>query len=196
MNGLVTIEFVRDRLGLPDDEGVNGALGISILSATPFIEGATDSTVALQGHSDIFFIDTDREMPRAGTFALRLSSGFLKDDPQVLFSVGDSISEVQSIAPSNTPVMTHLEKGVILVPEELGGKFVRVDYSAGFGDYPEVPTWVQEAVLHHVLIAQRMEKVESGKPELNDSFKMLLSQRSFLLDTHCRKHVGSIKPVI
>lgn len=186
---IITTKFVREKLGLPDDDALNTSIRKAIQSATPFIEIVLSSKLSKATHSDVFYINPAIEVCVASMYVLKLSSGFVASSPAPILHQSNSIKSVQSIA-LDSPGLDYYkldpEVGHLYVSEDLEGSYLRVQFTAGFDTPDESPEWLKEVCLYQVVSALSAQQVGDEKPGLDQVYDYLKEQQRLMLDTKRR----------
>lgn len=201
MFSLISNEDVRTRLRLPTDDGVVAMLDATIPAASPYLEAATQSKFDKQSRTDYFYVNPSVDLSYGGVFVLKLSSGFVRSDTDIVVNHSDQLMDLQSIALSIStaaPLRIDMERGFVYLSESYVAypTYVRVDYDCGFGDTEEVPQWLQEAALCQVIRALSAIQINDGQPELSDAYKYMLSQQTVILDSHSRTMSRSVRALL
>lgn len=201
MNRIITAAFLRDRLSLQDDDGVNAAIESAIGAALVHVESVLNTSLEVGVRSDVFFIDPGRSDAIDGLYLLRLSSGFLKTAPAAQIFYGSTLTSVlasgdASGATGLTTYLLNAEKGFLKVPDYLSGCYVKVDYTSGFSEEDAPPEWLKEAVLTYAVKALSSQQVSDGKPELSNVFAFLDSHTGVILDRKLRTSSAAILPLV
>lgn len=191
-NSLITASMVRDRLGLPDDEGVNAAIKSAMVATRPFLMEALQTGLDAGSAEDVFFIDPLVHMAVGGLYVLRANNGFLKK-ATVKVGMSDTLLGLQTTALDLAIFYVSEEKGFIKVPDLLLGKYVKVAYDYGFRDDDEVPEWLQEAALSYTIKVLSAQQVGDNKPSLSEVYKFIDSHGSYLLGGRLRVASESIR---
>lgn len=196
---VVTMEYVRDRLGLPDDADLNAKIQRAISSATPYLESVCGSEFSEADRQDIFYIDPAAEVCVSGVYVLRTASGFIRGG--VTLHVGRSIELVQSTAldaPGITPLRVDSVHGFVWVPESMESQYIRASYTSGFetSSDPTIPGWLREAGFYQTVAALSSEQIGDEKPGLDQVYAYLQEQQRLMLDVHRRSRHHSIAPLL
>lgn len=112
----------------------------AIERATSQAEAAMFTTLRAASFVDVFQVHDRSGEPLDGFYRLTLKAGYLHEAPTVTY--GDSLDALQPLA---TP-MVDRQKGVLLVPASMLGKYIRASYRAGFLSSTEVPAEVRHVI--------------------------------------------------
>lgn len=203
---LAKVEDLRMRLTATDTGSVMAKLAKYLNSATIYLESYLGSGFAEAPYVDVFYVEPNNAKSVIKVPKLALTSRFVSN------VVSISSHETSTAAFNNTDgtditasCSVNEDLGVVRLLESMVGKFIRVDYTAGFAleeddtygdiapvDYDDVPDWVEECALS---LAARLYQAESREMELaklESSWKEIVA----MVDPHRRMHVASFHPIV
>lgn len=192
MNRLITAEQVLARLSLPNDAGIIAAVESAIGAALPMLRAMLDTQFDAGESTDLFFINSRVYDAHNGLYTLRARNGLIKTD-SVLYSTGETMLEVQSIAPTEVPLIVIADKGFIRVPDTLRQKYVKVTYEYGLAEYEDTPDWLVEGMLAYVSKVMSSTQVGEEKPVMTTLYKFLEAHGAGILNSKVRSFPGAIK---
>lgn len=185
---------VRDRLALPDDEGLNDVIRSALDASYTAMESILETTFSKGSRTDLFYVDPRNAMPINGLYLLKASNGFLRASPTITAAYGCSLTEFSTVLASTEFVVT-ADKGFIQVPESVFGSYVRVIYEYGFQTIEEVPDWLREVSLNYTIKIMSVQQIGSDKPDLSALYKFVNTHYATILDTHLRMSSRSIRSI-
>lgn len=191
MNQLITVEQVRARLSLPDDEGINAVISSAIGAALPKLRAVLDTAFDAGESTDLFFINPNVYAPQNSLYTLRLRNGLIKTD-SVLFASADSLEELQSAALVLAPTVILYDKGFVKVSSAHECKFVKVYYEHGLAEHEETPDWLVEGMLAYVAQVMASTQVGEEKPVMTTLHGFLIKHGMSILSSKVRSVNGSI----
>lgn len=112
----------------------------AIERATLQAEAAMFTTLRAASFVDVFQVHDRSGEPLDGFYRLTLKAGYLHESPTVTY--GDSLDSLQALP---TPLVDK-QKGVLLAPASMLGKYIRVAYRAGFLSSTEAPAEVRQVI--------------------------------------------------
>lgn len=191
MTALVSVETVRNRLALPDDNGVNAVIESAIEGATAYVEAKlkTSVTPPAAAVSDWFRVD-DLTLNRDSTFRMLLSNGFVDD---VVVGVTDTIEGVTTVV---TPLKIESEKGLVVIAIDPVPAYYKITYTYGFAEVDDVPQWLQEVAMSYVVQLMSMQQVNDQKEEISKLYKFVQTHGTEVLDAHLRRDAFAIRPML
>lgn len=185
------VKAMRDRLSLDDKPEINDALKSAIAGATPRVESHLSTSFAAGTTTDLFRLPVGSDA-FDGLYTLRLKNGFVRSDPAVVISAGETLASLATITEG---FVADLEKGFVAVPEDYAGKYVRVGYSYGFATPKELPSWLQEVLVSYSIKVLSMGTVNDKKDDLSKVFAMVDEHWSAILDPHLRQGGSLVRPI-
>ena len=195
MVSLISAKDVRNRLALPDDEGINASIKSCIVGATLRASSLLQTDFDPVRILSIFFVSEQIEVATAGLYTLRLVNGFAADD--MVVSVGDTFEEM--VAGGGESLETeyyNLEKGwVHILKSDTAGKYVSVLANYGFSPSDMVPEWLREIVIGLTIKMLSFQQVSDGKPTLSNAVPTIDQHVYALVDSHSRSCSTCISPV-
>ena len=195
MISLISAKDVRNRLALPDDEGINASIKSCIVGATLRASSLLQTDFDPIRMLSVFFISEQIEVANGGLYTLRLVNGFAAEGMTV--RVGDTFEEM--IAGGGTILGTdyfNLEKGwVYVLKSDTVGKYVSVLADHGFISSATIPEWLKEVVLGLTIKMLSFQQVSDGKPTLSNIIPTLDQHIFSLVDNHKRSGSICISPV-
>lgn len=188
---LATVEALRVRLGLPEDPGVDAAIGGALESATVYLATALKTKMEKHTKTDVFFLNGDLVEARNGYYRLLLSSGFLRSNTPVSIMYGTDDTAQTSSAIGCT---IRYEEGWVSVPETYLGKYLAVTYQAGFLEDEEAPSWLVETAIGFATKMLSVQQIGDQRPEMAEVYKFVDTTAGFLLDSHLRAKGAYLRP--
>lgn len=184
MSRVIDVSDVRDRLSLPDDDGVNASIDSALSGALAQVSSLLDTSFGLASREDYFYLDPLVCVPVAGMVTLRLSNAFVQGSVEV--SSGESLQDLRTSPRDEEALLVLPETGKVKVSDGLIGQYLRVVYEAGFGITTPIPEWLKEAMIVNTIKIMATQQISDGKPELSKLLPVLTSQSATLLDRHLR----------
>lgn len=185
MISLISAKDVRNRLALPDDEGINASIKSCIVGATLRASSLLQTDFDPIRILSVFFISEEIEVANGGLYTLRLPNGFAAEGMTV--RVGDTFEEM--IAGGGTILGTdyfNLEKGwVYVLKSDTVGKYVSVLADHGFISSATIPEWLKEVVLGLTIKMLSFQQV-SDEATLSNIIPTLDQHIFSLVDNHKR----------
>lgn len=193
---LTSIDNVRGRLKLPEDEGIDGTITSAIAAGDPALSVRLQTPFVEASYVDVYNVNASRVVPYDGFIRLRTRAGFIQEDSLVV-SCGYSLVEAKAqttLIPS-TDVVVDLEKGWVLISETYLGNYVALSYDAGFASVDSVPGWLQEAATCHAITMMSIHQMDDKNPELTTTLKTLQEQITMILNGHLRTNRTALSPL-
>jgi hypothetical protein len=191
---IIDLALVRNRLALVNQTAINEALTSAVDGAEAFVENILETTFDLGTYSDTFYVDQQVFDVVNDMYVLKLTNGLVRAAPSLEAFQSDSIDTIGTATASVTIRFVNKEKGMVFLPSELCGKYIRVDYDAGFVvdkgavTYAEVPKWLREILVVYVLKTLSMQQVNDKVDTLSQTYDFIDKHIVPLLDSHLRKN--------
>lgn len=192
---LTSVERVRQRLAVEEDEKVDASIQSAMLATAPVFEARLSTPFIEASYEDKYNLSASLTTPLDGYVRLKTTAGFIQEDTVVVTS-GYSLAEARiGVVIPSADLIISAEKGWVSVPEDYIGQYVVVVYDAGFSGVDSVPEWLQEAATNHAITVMSIHQMDDKNPELTTTLKTLNTEIDHLLNGHVRANVSALKPL-
>ncbi len=188
---LIKVDDVRNRLALPDDDGINASIQSAMESAHEQAATLLMTSFDTGETTDYFLIDPVVETTVGGFYLLRLNNGFVQSLDWVRYGL-----EVGSVSEEVTGYLADNARGWVKVPFGYAGMVIGVKYSYGLEDYTACPPWLKEVLIGLTIKTMSAQQISDGKPELSSMAASVDGVVGAILARRTRGASSSIAPLV
>lgn len=188
---LITVDEVRDRMGIPDLPGLNAIFDDTIQGVTDTLESdlGVDTLLLTTGIVETFFVPESQLVAGRWSCRLYLENGFVTETPTpytvfyapriqtIIDGDGTDLRQVATPGLEDQYVLMDLEKGILTIHDiSMSGMYVQVTYDSGLPESPVVakedlefdplfvPKWLKElAYLSTAIILESHPTIRTDK---------------------------------